>query len=163
MSEMKIRSAEEDDLHAVQKMNEAAIPAVNHVSAAHLRELKTMAEHFVVTSRDGQIAGFMILMVPGANYDSLNYRWFSQNLDDFLYVDRIVIAPAFHRQGFGALFYQQAWTFAKQRATVLCCEVNLEPPNPQSMAFHLALGFAERAQQSTEGGDKLVSLLVREQ
>jgi predicted GNAT superfamily acetyltransferase len=44
----------------------------------------------------------------------------------------------------------------------VACEVNLIPPNPQSMAFHLGSGFKEVGQLHHEGDDKLVSLLAVE-
>jgi hypothetical protein len=36
------------------------------------------------------------------------------------------------------------------------CEVNIEPPNPASEAFHLAMGFEEVGQAAIHGGTKTV-------
>jgi uncharacterized protein len=36
------------------------------------------------------------------------------------------------------------------------CEVNIDPPNPASEAFHLALGFKEVGQATIHGGTKTV-------
>jgi predicted GNAT superfamily acetyltransferase len=41
------------------------------------------------------------------------------------------------------------------------CEVNSEPPNPASDAFHAALGFAEVGSASIHNGSKTVRYLLR--
>jgi predicted GNAT superfamily acetyltransferase len=162
MNELQFRPLESGDLRAVHAMNEAAVPAVSHVSIEELRDLDSMAEHFMVAVQGDALAGFIILLASGASYTSLNYQWFSVRFNDFLYVDRIVIDSSFHRQGIASRFYAQAWDTACQRSIPLTCEVNVEPPNPQSMAFHEALGFHELGRQPTEGGAKQVSLMARE-
>jgi predicted GNAT superfamily acetyltransferase len=42
----------------------------------------------------------------------------------------------------------------------LCCEVNVEPPNPGSLRFHERIGFAEVGQFAPKP-DYVVSLLVK--
>ena len=163
MSEpLEFRALESRDLDAVHALNEAAVPAVSSVSVAQLRELDTMATRFQLAHFGQQLAGFLILLQPGARYASMNYQWFSTHYRQFLYVDRIVISPAFHRRGIGSAFYTRAWSDARQQSVALTCEVNVIPPNPQSMAFHADFGFREVGRQHTDGGEKLVSLLARE-
>jgi hypothetical protein len=41
------------------------------------------------------------------------------------------------------------------------CEVNADPPNPASDAFHTALGFAEVGSASIHAGSKTVRYLAR--
>lgn len=156
------RALEASDLDAVHALNEAAIPAVNSVSVTQLSELNEMASQFVVANYDQVLAGFLILMAAGTNYPSVNYQWFSSRYARFFYVDRIVVDPQFHRRGIGRTFYARAWRDAQQQSVALTCEVNVMPPNPQSMAFHTRFGFSEVGRQRTDGGKKLVSLLARE-
>ena len=40
------------------------------------------------------------------------------------------------------------------------CEVNLDPPNPGSLAFHERLGFERLGSQATKGGSVTVALLA---
>jgi hypothetical protein len=44
---------------------------------------------------------------------------------------------------------------------MLCCEVNLVPPNPDSMDFHLHVGFRQVGTLETSGGAKKVAMLVK--
>jgi predicted GNAT superfamily acetyltransferase len=43
---------------------------------------------------------------------------------------------------------------------ILCCEVNVEPPNPGSLRFHQRIGFAEVDKIAPKPG-YIVSLLVK--
>lgn len=44
---------------------------------------------------------------------------------------------------------------------MVCCEVNSDPPNPASDAFHARLGFAEVGAAAIHGGAKSVRYLAR--
>ena len=159
-----IRSLVSDDLPRLLALNNAAVPAVNELDAPALAAL---AEHShlavaVVADDAADVAlGFAILFVAGADYESENYRWFSGRSTDFLYVDLIVVADGFRGQGLGQVLYDAIFGAARREllAEVLC-EVNLEPPNPGSLAFHDRLGFTEVGQLSTKGDTVVVSLLA---
>jgi predicted GNAT superfamily acetyltransferase len=49
---------------------------------------------------------------------------------------------------------------ASAQHSLLCCEVNLEPPNPGSLRFHHRIGFTEVGQHSPQQ-DYLVSMLSK--
>ena len=71
-----------------------------------------------------------------------------------------MVAETYRGKGIGTQFYDHIAERSLQKR--ITCEVNVKPPNPQSLAFHARMGFIEIAQQDTEGGKKRVSLLVRE-
>jgi uncharacterized protein len=112
-----------------------------------------------VAEGEGAIQGFLLTLGPGRPYSSDNYRFFSERHDDFHYIDRIVIDGGARRRGIGRRLYDAL--MAATSSTVLCCEVNLRPANPVSLAFHVNLGFREVGRQTTDGGSKLVALLER--
>ena len=60
----------------------------------------------------------------------------------------------------GQTLYSDAIQAARQRGTMLCCEVNERPSNPGSMRFHQKFGFVPAGRQETEGGKKSVVLLT---
>jgi len=114
---------------------------------------------------DGAPAGFVLGMPPGLGYQSENYLYFSARARDrgssFVYVDRIVLAAHLRGQGLGPRLYDAVFAEAHRvGADEVLCEVNLEPPNPGSLAFHQRLGFVEVGRQSTKGGANLVALLA---
>lgn len=146
-------------------VNDEAYPAVPVTPAAELAELAAMSSVAVVVEADGMPAGFVFGMPPGLDYASENYRFFSERAGQlgrsFVYVDRIVLAPALRNRGFGPLLYAAVFDEARRAgASEVLCEVNLDPPNPGSLAFHSRLGFVEVGRQQTKGGANTVALLA---
>lgn len=156
-----IRPAELSDYEVIRAINENAVPAVSSISMADLRALAKQCCQFSVAMADEELAGFVMALQPGQEYRSENYRWFSSHYEKFVYVDRIAVSPAYKGRGIGRALYVDIERFAIEVAPILTCEVNVVPPNPDSMAFHTRLGFREVGQQDTEGGTKRVSLLVK--
>lgn len=96
-----------------------------------------------------------------APYDSPNFRWFGDRYDTFIYVDRLAVAPSQRRAGLGKALYEMLIACAQTSGyRRLCCEVNLSPPNPDSMAFHARLGFAQIGRAEARG--KQVAYLMKE-
>ena len=159
-----IRSLEPDDLPRLLALNNAAVPAVNELDAdalAALVEHSNLAVAVVDDALTDIAIGFAVMFVAGAAYESENYRWFSARSTDFLYVDRIVVADGYRGQGLGQVLYDAIFGAARRlKLTEVFCEVNLEPPNPGSLAFHDRLGFAPVGQLSTKGDTVVVSLLA---
>jgi predicted GNAT superfamily acetyltransferase len=114
----------------------------------------------VALSEDGEVIGFALALNPGAGYSSENYLFFESRFDNHLYIDRIVLADSARGHGVGTLIYQHLFQFAKDQGRArVTCEVNLEPPNPQSLRFHRRFGFLDVDTQATKGGSVVVQLL----
>lgn len=157
-----IRPVATDDHDTLRRLNNDAAPAVNTLDPVAFTDLVRMAGSARVVEHEGRAAGFLIALTPGADYDSLNYRWFEARYDAFLYIDRVVVDPAVHGVGLGAALYQDLITLARTDGVPrLTCEVNLRPANEGSMRFHRKLGFEPVGVQETEGGRKQVQLLCR--
>lgn len=157
-ADWRVAPTGEAEAAAILALNNGALPHVNELDAAALMALLERAEAAFTAWRDETVAGFLVAFGPGAAYDSPNYRWFDARYDDFLYVDRIVVAEAGRGLGIGRGLYRAAFERADRRP--LCCEVNLRPPNAASLRFHQGLGFREVGRQQTDGGAKEVTLLV---
>ncbi len=107
------------------------------------------------------LIGIVIAMVPGRQYSSENYRYFSGRSSSFLYIDRIVVDASVRGVGLGRTLYQRAFELARDAGFAeVTCEVNVVPPNPESMAFHSRMGFVEVGRQRTKGGSVEVALLA---
>ena len=159
---MLIRIAEKSDLPIIQEMNESAIPHVNSVTTSEFETFMNICSYFfVIEDSQHSVAGFMLVIGPGEEYDSINYQFFENNYPSFDYVDRIVIGEKYRGKGYGKELYTHLIKSSMQ--SIITCEINIKPPNPLSMSFHQKLGFKQVGKQATEGGLKQVSLMAREQ
>ncbi len=159
-----LRPARPDDFGAVHALNAAAVPAVSDVPVEELRRLAAQGS-CTVADVEGGVAAFLLTLGPGADYDSVNYRFFADRHEAFLYVDRIVVSAHARGLGLGRALYDLA--MASSAAPVLCAEVNVRPRNDASLAFHERCGFTPVGEQETppfdaDGrGAKRVVLLER--
>lgn len=158
---MALRDVTRDDLPAVRALNEASVPAVNPVSEEEFAWFHEVADYFRLVEINRSLAGFLLGLRPGLPYESLNYRWFSDRLADFCYIDRLAVDDRFRRRGVASALYADIRRRAREHgAPILACEVNLRPRNDVSLAFHAHQGFVEVGQQDTDGGNKRVSLMT---
>ncbi|MDL2293133.1 GNAT family N-acetyltransferase [Ruminococcaceae bacterium OttesenSCG-928-D13] len=160
---MVFRKATVEDYPAILKMNEELVHFLAPMDEALLTTLHGQSALTAVIEEDERVAAFMILLREGQDYDSENYRWFSARYPSFLYVDRIVVDPAFHRRGYGKFLYDELFAQAKRDGVpFVTAEVNIEPPNQASLDFHKQAGFGEVGTQWLDNGKKQVSLLLAE-
>jgi predicted GNAT superfamily acetyltransferase len=158
-----LRDYRPDDLVSLHAINEAAYPAVGAETLEDLGHIASESLIALVAEVDGEIAGFCLVLAPGADYDSVNYVWFGDHYDDFVYLDRVAISPDFQRRGIGRAMYDEVERRAaavRPGASQFTLEVNLEPRNEESLQFHDRLGFVEVGQQDTEYGTH-VSLMSK--
>lgn len=110
----------------------------------------------------GKADAFLIALDQDADYDSPNFRWMRRRFERFVYVDRVVVAAASRGRGLARILYEDLFTAARSAGqTRITCEVNSDPPNPASDAFHARLGFAETGSAVLPGGAKTVRYLSR--
>lgn len=159
---MSLRPMSAEDLDGVLALNERLTPHVGSVDRARLAGIVDASTLALVARVGAGLAGFVLVLGPGARYDSPNYRWFGEAYDDFHYVDRIAVEPELHRAGLGRRLYEAVFDHARSLGVArVTCEVNLDPPNPVSQRFHRSLGFEEVGRQETYGGSVTVQLLAR--
>lgn len=145
------------DHAAVLAWNEANVELLSPLDEPGLVELLGWADvSSSIITVDGRDLGFVLTFAAGTSYGSSNYRWFAARHPGFLYLDRIVVDPAARRTGAASRTYDEIEARARELGPVLCLEVNADPPNEPSLAFHAARGFVEVGQQEANG--HLVSL-----
>ncbi len=156
----QLRPLRPDDADAVLAINEAVVhklAPMDHPEYLWFLEVATCAWAAEV---DGEVAGFVLVLEPGHAYDSRNYRWFSERYDDFLYLDRVAIHHDHRRQGVGGVIYDGVEALAAAQGRPVLLEVNVEPPNHASLAFHQSRGYLPVDTLDHPGG-KRVQLLER--
>jgi predicted GNAT superfamily acetyltransferase len=155
-------------IERVSVENEAAILALNNEHAAELSWLEPERLSFLLgeafyTRRIGTLEAFIMTFDQDARYDSPNFLWFRERYQRFVYVDRVVVAAEARGRGHARRLYQDLFDHASRAGqAIVTCEVNAEPPNPASDAFHAALGFAEVGDAVIHGGKKAVRYYLRE-
>ena len=144
-----------------------ALLALNNAHAQELswlepERLAHLVEQAFCARRIGNLDAFLLAFDQDATYDSPNFLWFRARYPRFVYVDRIVVASSARVRGCARRLYldlfEQAVLAGHDRVV---CEVNTQPPNPESDAFHAALGFVEVGHASIHEGSKTVRYLSR--
>jgi hypothetical protein len=159
---VKIERATAADYPEILALNESGLPHVNRISADDLAEFAAQSCYFRIARVDENPAGFLLAFSEGASYHSPNFLWFRDRYQRFVYIDRIVVAASRQHEGIGRRLYADLEHAARPHARVLTCEVNLDPPNPGSFAFHERSGFREVGRQHTDGGAKFVCLMSKD-
>lgn len=125
-------------------------------------KLARMLDEAFLATCIGDVDAFLIVFDEKAHYDSPNFEWFRARYPAFVYVDRIVTGPEARGKGYARALYRDLFEKAAARGhDRVVCEVNLDPPNPVSDAFHAALGFIDVGRQLLQGSGKTVRYLSK--
>ena len=140
-------------LHA---LNEENAPEVGSLEVSAFQKLLGSAHRVwqsePVANTGDDPSGMLVVMTRNSDYDSPNFQWFQNGFEHFGYIDRIAVDARARKQGVGAALYLTLEAWARSRNLKrLVCEVNLEPRNEVSLAFHRSLGFREVGQYVGRG------------
>ncbi len=106
-------------------------------------------------------AALLIAFDGDADYANTNFKWFSARFDQFVYIDRIIVSSKLRGTGAAQMLYRDLMERAgKTDHEWLVCEINRDPPNPVSDAFHRKLGFIEVGQARLAEKHKTVRYLA---
>lgn len=147
--------------------SQPAILALNNELAEELswlepERLSQLVSRAFYARRIGDLEAFLLAFDQDADYDSPNFLWFRERYRRFVYVDRIAVAASARGRGHARKLYGDLFDAAAGKGhEIVVCEVNCEPPNPVSDAFHAALGFSEVGQAAIHGGRKTVRYFAR--
>ena len=159
------------DIRPVDASDHAAILALNneHAVELSLADPSTMAgllSAAALATAIGPVGSpdaFLIAFDQSTPPQGPNHAWFLARHARFLYVDRVCVAPSARKRGLARALYLDLLAVAPRRgAPIVCCEVNTDPPNPVSDAFHASLGFREIGRAFLADRSKAVRYLERE-
>jgi len=148
--------------------DEPAVLTLNNEHAAELSWLEPERLSFLLgeafyARRIGVLEAFIMTFDQDARYDSPNFLWFRERYKRFVYVDRVVVAATARGRGHARRLYEDLFDHVRRAGqAIVTCEVNADPPNPASDAFHAALGFAEVGDAVIHGGKKAVRYYLRQ-
>ena len=105
----------------------------------------------------GGATALLIALDQGAAYANPNFAWCQQRRESFVYIDRVIVAEAGRGRGLGRELYGDLFAAARRAGhDRVVCEVNLDPPNPASEAFYVAMGFRPIGEATIYEGKKTV-------
>lgn len=146
ISTTTIRPLSVSDWAPLLRLNAENRPAVAPLQEAELAHLMGFDGcHLVATDVQGEVVAYLLSFPNDSAYDDTEFRWFRRHLvGPFFYICQIVVEQKHRQQQIGYALYHHLLATARQRGSpTLCCDVNTDPPNINSFAFHHSLGFAE--------------------
>lgn len=153
------RAPIEADLPTLLELNNDHALELSELTDDEFRELIKVAWRTRVTD---DLTAMVIVFDQDTARISQNFDWFKARHPRFAYVDRVVVAPSVRGQGLARALYEDVIAAARAEGqTLLCAEVNLDPPNPASDALHTSMGFAPVGSADLVGRDKSVRYYVR--
>lgn len=155
---MTLRPYTDADLAPMLALNNAHATELGPLTMEQLRRLLGTAMRVTIA---GAMNGFLVALDETAVYDSPNFLWFKARYERFAYIDRVVIAESARGRGLARHLYEDLFASASGHTHVFC-EVNYDPPNPGSDAFHAAMGFSEVGRATLADRGKSVRYLSRE-
>ena len=158
----RVRPVAPQDWASLLALNNRHVPAVNALEPAALSRLLEVALLALAAGPVGAPTGLLILLGPAGPAEGPNHAWVREHHPEAAYIDRVVVSATARGQGLGRRFYAAAAGAAAQAGfAALGCEVNLDPPNPESLAFHHRLGFRPVGEATDpRNGKRVVYLLA---
>lgn len=154
-----LRDAKVEDFNRILILNESLVHFLSEMDKERLVLLDQTSTLHKVVEAEGKVVAFLLGFREKADYDSVNYQWFNEHYEKFLYVDRIVVDVNYHHLGIGKELYNFIKAYAKEENIPrITAEIDIKPENPISLAFHKKNGFIEVGQNVIYGGKKVVSL-----
>ena len=158
----RLRQIEPGDLPSLLALNNAHSAELGLVDEGKLARLLAVSALALAIGPAGELEAVLLAFVQDAPPQGPNHAWFLARHQRFLYVDRVCVDPRARKRGLARELYAQVFAAARSRAApVVCCEVNTDPPNPGSDAFHHALGFTEVGRAFLADRGKSVRYLER--
>jgi hypothetical protein len=150
----------EDILGRLLALNNAHAEELSYKTPDDFAALIAAASH---VRAEPQGLALLVAFDDACTYDNPNFFWLKQRFQRFYYIDRVVVSAAARGRGLARAFYAELEARARREGRErLACEINSVPANPQSDAFHEALGFKPIGNRTEQGKAKTVRYWTRE-
>ena len=163
--------AEKKQVHAIHNLSSPDVAIMLPLNNAHAQETSALDDAsftalldmaFYARGIDRGATAFLIALDHKASYRSPNFMWFKAARDSFVYIDRIIVASSARGQGIARLLYLDLFSaVTKSGHDRVVCEVNIDPPNLVSEAFHATMGFEGVGEATIHNGTKAVRYLEK--
>jgi len=150
------------DHPALLRLNSDNRPAVAAIESVDLPGLLAGPNpHLVAIDRRGDVLGYLLCHPHDSGFRDTEIDELRRRIAaPFFYLCQVVVSPGHRGLGIGRAFYAAVAEKARRRGTArLCCDVNTNPPNPASLAFHRRLGFRELGMGVASNGFEIVYLV----
>ena len=104
--------------------------------------------------------GFVICLRENTKYHSINYKFFQKRHKRFFYIDRIAVVNEYQSSGIGSTLYNELLSLRDSFNIPMCAEVNIVPPNEQSINFHKKHGFSEIIESTIKEGYSVIYMEI---
>ncbi|MFZ5637817.1 MAG: GNAT family N-acetyltransferase [Pseudomonadota bacterium] len=151
------------DAPRVLDINAASLPAVASLDPHEIRRLSHLSDRHLVAENASGLSGYAFVFADSADYDGEEFLLLRSLMRGrtFVYIDQVAVTASQRGTGVGRRLYEAiAGSGVETGAEWLCCEVNTFPPNPDSLAFHLRMGFGRIHASRTRDGRE-VDLLAK--
>ncbi len=146
------------DTASVLRINAESQPNVAPLDGHELNRLRSLSSHHLVAENiQAGVVAYLLAFADDALYDGEEFLKFRTSLTaPFFYIDQVAVISGEKGKGVGAALYRHFGQLADERAIeYLCCEINIVPPNPGSIAFHQKMGFRAVGALDTLDGRKV--------
>ena len=140
---MELHELQNKDIPSIWLINQEGLPGTGKISEKEIADLLSISELALGAYEENELVGFVLCLPPKTRYGSLNYAWFNERYEEFLYVDRIAVSENHRNCKIGTKLYKEVISHAEQNNCPIAAEVSLKPPNPDSLRFHERNGFNE--------------------
>jgi uncharacterized protein len=148
------------DVAIMLPLNNAHSKETSALDDAGFAALLDMA--FYARGIDRGATAFLIALEHNAPYTSPNFIWFKAARESFVYIDRIIVLSFARGRGIARLLYDDLVAAARKAGhDRVVCEVNIDPPNLVSEAFHVTMGFERVGEATIHNGTKTVRYLEK--
>jgi uncharacterized protein len=158
-------------VNAIHNLSPLDVTILLPLNNAHAKETSTLDDAsftallemaFYARGIDRGATAFLIALDRNASYGSPNFLWFQAARASFVYIDRIIVSSSARGRGIARLLYDDLFAAARNAGhDRVVCEVNIDPPNLVSEAFHAAMGFEPVGEATIHNGTKTVRYLEK--